>query len=97
MFTYLILNLVVILVVCVGLRVWQHKPHKAWFITLLFLLILTLIFDNIIISLDIVAYNSDVILGYYIGKAPLEDFLYALLAVIIVPLLWHKQGKKSDV
>lgn len=89
-FTYLILN-VVFLAIIVFLLVQEYtKPSKAWYITLAILLGLTLVFDNLIIIAGIVGYDTTKILGLYLGKAPIEDFFYALLAVIIVPVLWKK-------
>ena len=58
------------------------------------LLVLTAIFDSIIVGLDIVGYSADKILGLYIGSAPVEDFFYAVLAAIIMPVLWNKLGDK---
>lgn len=57
--------------------------------TLFILVVMTAIFDNIMISLGIFTYASEKILGIYIYKAPIEDFFYALLAVYIVPALWQ--------
>lgn len=94
-FTYLVINL--IFLVCIAVLFMQHlvKPSKAWWQTLIVLLILTAIFDSIIVGLDIVGYNPDKILGVYLGFAPVEDFFYALLAAIIVPALWNVFGNKK--
>lgn len=94
-FTYLILNTVFIL--CIAGLFWAHikKPSKAWWVTLAILLALTAVFDSIIIWAGIVAYDPTKILGIYVGRAPVEDFFYAVLAVIVVPLLWHIFGKKK--
>lgn len=92
MATYLILNLVVIAVVIVALRLRPQKPSRAWLLTLIALLILTAIFDSLIVSLGIVGYSPNTLLGIYIGAAPIEDFFYAILAAILVPTLWNKLG-----
>jgi lycopene cyclase domain-containing protein len=60
------------------------------------LVVLTAVFDNVIIGLDIVGYDPQRILGIYIYKAPVEDFFYALLAVYVVPALWQYYGKQSE-
>lgn len=88
-FTYLIMNL--IFLVCVVVLFLQHikKPTKTWWITLTALLVLTAIFDSIIVWANIVGYDPSKILGIYVGFAPIEDFFYAILAVIIVPTLWN--------
>ena len=96
-FTYLVINL--IFLVCITVLLLQHavKPSKAWLITLVALLVLTAVFDNVIIGLGIVAYNTDKIMNIFVGMAPIEDFFYAALAVVIVPALWNlfdtKKGK----
>lgn len=88
-FTYLIIN--VIFLVCVAVLFMQHlvKTAKAWWATLLILLILTAVFDSIIVGVGIVGYDPQKILGVYLGFAPIEDFFYAVLAVLIVPALWN--------
>jgi lycopene cyclase domain-containing protein len=99
-FTYLIINLIFLVCFVVLLLPHISKPTKAWWITLAGLLILTVIFDNIIIGLGIVAYNTDKILNVFVGLAPIEDFFYAILAIVIVPALWNlfdtKKGKKQS-
>lgn len=99
-FTYLILNIAIVAVAVLVLRVQFKKPSVHWWITLATLLVLTLVFDNIFINLGMFDYNPDLILGTTIGSAPVEDFLYSLLACIIVPSLWNRsklsnhEGKK---
>lgn len=71
------------------------KPTKAWWLTLAILLVLTAVFDSLIIWAEIVGYDTQKILGLYVGKAPIEDFFYAVLAVVIVPALWNLFGDKK--
>ena len=87
-FTYLVMNLVFL--VCIAVLFAQHlvKPTKAWWLTLAILLALTAVFDSFIIGAGIVGYDMQKILGLYVGLAPVEDFFYAVLAVVIVPALW---------
>ena len=94
-FTYLILNIVFL--VCIFVLFVQHmkKPNKSWWITLAVLLVLTAVFDSIIIWAGIVGYDTQKILGVYVGKAPVEDFFYAILAVLIVPTLWNLFDPKN--
>jgi len=93
--TYLVMNL--IFLVCIVVLFMQHlvKPTQAWWATLIILLILTAVFDSIIVGAGIVGYNPDKILGFRLGFAPVEDFFYALLAVIIVPALWNLFDSKK--
>ena len=95
-FTYLIMN--IFFLVCVFVIFLQYfvKPTKSTFITLGVLLVLTAVFDSIIIGAGIVAYDTDKILGLYIGFAPVEDFFYAILAILIVPALWNLFEPKKE-
>lgn len=92
MATYLILNIAVLTVVAVLLGMMPRRPSKAWIFTFVILLVLTLVFDNILIWLDMFSYAADKILGIHIFMAPIEDFMYAILAVILIPAVWHKLG-----
>lgn len=89
-YTYLILNIIFATCVIFLLATKLKKPSAAWWLTLAILCVLTLVFDNLIIWAGIVQYDVTKILGVYLWKAPVEDFCYAILAVIIVPLLWRR-------
>ena len=89
MMTYVLLNVLFMALVLVLLRRYLPARSKSWYLTLIILLVMTAVFDNVIISLDIVAYTPAKLLGIYLYKAPIEDFFYALLAVVIVPALWR--------
>lgn len=52
------------------------------------LLIVTAVFDNVMISIGLVAYDESLISGAFVGVAPLEDFAYAIAAVVGLPALW---------
>lgn len=53
------------------------------------MLLLTLVFDNLIIATGIVDYDPDKISGIRLGVAPIEDFAYTLVALILVPSLFN--------
>jgi len=88
-FTYLILNIVFLAGILFVFRKHLTKPTKTWWLTLIALLILTAVFDNVMIASGFFSYTPDKILGLYIGLAPIEDFMYAVLAAILVPILWR--------
>lgn len=71
------------------------KIPKAWWVTLGGLLVLTLIFDPLIIYFNIVDYNPDKIVGIMLFGAPIEDFFYAVYAACIVPLVWNRFDEKD--
>jgi len=52
------------------------------------LLMLTAVFDSIMIGFDLFAYAPELVSGARIGLAPIEDFAYPLAVVIALPALW---------
>ncbi len=95
-FTYLILNIVFIACIIFLFVQSYKKPSKTWWITLGALLVLTAVFDSLIVLAGIVGYDTSKILGIYIGYAPIEDFFYAVLAVILVPVFWQQFGPRKE-
>lgn len=91
--TYALLNvpfLLLAVVVLVVARVRTGRP--SWTplaATMAVLLVLTAIFDNFMIVAGLVAYDDAQRIGLQIGVAPIEDFAYAVLAVVLLPALWH--------
>jgi lycopene cyclase domain-containing protein len=59
------------------------------------LLVLTAVFDNVMIAIGLVGYDEGRISGAFIGIAPLEDFAYALAAAVLLPSLWLLLGARS--
>jgi small toxic polypeptide LdrA/B/C/D len=58
------------------------------------LLLLTAVFDNVMIASGLFAYADAQISGARIGLAPVEDFSYPLAAVILLPALWSLFGDR---
>lgn len=52
------------------------------------LFVLTAVFDSLIIGTGIVAYDDGQRSGVTIGLAPIEDFLYPLAGVLLLPAVW---------
>ena len=95
--TYWTLNaifLAVILVVAILARRRVRWPAVG--ITAAILLVMTAVFDNIMISIGLVAYNESLISGAFIGVAPLEDFAYTIAAAVGRPSLWVLLGRRRD-
>ncbi len=93
MATYIILNLIVLVILLiVTLRIVSHVPKKLLVTLLAILLVLTALFDSLIVGSGIVAYNSERILGLRIGLAPVEDFFYSFAAVLVVIYIWKQKG-----
>ena len=57
-------------------------------------LLMTAVFDNVMIGVGLVGYDEAKISGAFIGIAPLEDFAYAIAAVVLLPSLWCLIGGK---
>ena len=59
------------------------------------LVLLTAVFDNVMIAVGLFDYSSAHISGIRIGEAPIEDFAYPLAAVILLPALWSRLRRKE--
>ena len=66
--------------------VFKQLPWRAIEFATVALLVITAIFDNVIIGLGIVAYDETKISGIMVGLAPIEDFAYSLAAPILISL-----------
>ena len=58
------------------------------------LLVLTVVFDTLMIAADLYVFDPDRILGVYVWGAPIEDFGYALAASALMPALWTWLGRR---
>ncbi|PNW08285.1 lycopene cyclase domain-containing protein [Microbacterium sp. AG157] len=56
-------------------------------LTALVLVGLTLVFDNLMIAVDLFSYPQEHLSGLKIGLAPIEDFAYPLCAAFLLPAL----------
>ncbi len=92
--TYGDMNL--IFLVIAGIATWIIKSRFQCFTTpmvLLPMLILTAVFDNLIILAGIVDYDATKLMGIYLGVVPIEDFAYTVVAVLLVPAIWKAANK----
>jgi lycopene cyclase domain-containing protein len=96
--TYWALNaifLAIVAAVAIAALLTRRAPRwGAVALTLGIVLVMTAIFDNVMIGVGLVGYDPAKISGAFIGIAPLEDFAYALAAVILLPALWVLLGGK---
>ncbi|TCJ00135.1 lycopene cyclase domain-containing protein [Aeromicrobium sp. IC_218] len=78
---------VVVLVVAAVVR----RPGRRWWLatvlTLVALLVLTAVFDNVMIAADLFRYDDAITSGLRVGLAPLEDFAWPLAAGLGLPAL----------
>jgi len=60
------------------------------------LLVLTAIFDNVMIGVGLIEYPEQHLSGLRIGIAPLEDFSYPLCAAFLVPAVYTLLARRPD-
>ena len=63
-------------------------------LVLALVLVMTAVFDNVMIGVGLVGYEKSLISGAFIGIAPLEDFAYAIAAVVLLPTVWSLLGSR---
>jgi len=64
------------------------------------LLVLTAVFDSVMIAAGLFAYADGTRLGPVVGLAPVEDFAYPIAAVLLVPAVWtlaRRRGARARV
>lgn len=66
-------------------------------VTLVFVVLVTAVFDNLMIGVGLVGYNPAKISGVFVGIAPLEDFAYAVAAVVLLPSIWVLLERKPEL
>ena len=52
------------------------------------LLVLTAVFDSVMIAAGLFGYADGTRLGPVVGLAPIEDFAYPIATVLLVPAVW---------
>lgn len=74
------------------LAVVRCRPGRRWWwstaVTIAVLLVLTAVFDTVMIAADLFRFAEDDLLGIRIGLAPLEDLAWPLAAGLLLPALW---------
>ena len=89
--------LAVVAAVALAAIVTRRAPRWASVVVALAVVVLmTAVFDNIMIGVGLVGYDEAKISGAFVGIAPLEDFAYAVAAVILLPSLWALIGGAHD-
>jgi len=95
--TYILLNLpflATVAVVALGAVLARRAPvWRAVALTAAAVIVLTAVFDNVLVGTGIVDYDTALIIGARVGIAPVEDFAYAIAAVVLLPCLWTLLGR----
>lgn len=58
------------------------------------MVLLTALFDNCLVAMAVFYYTPNYASGWLVGRAPVEDFAYALAAAVLMPTLWEKLRRK---
>ncbi|GEB46114.1 lycopene cyclase [Microbacterium testaceum] len=82
---FVVVTLLVTLATLRRPRFRQRMASSA--LTALVLVGLTLVFDNLMIAVDLFSYPQEHLSGLKLGLAPIEDFAYPLCAAFLVPAL----------
>lgn len=61
------------------------------------LLVLTAVFDNIMIGVGLIEYPPELVSGLRIGLAPLEDFAYPVCGAFLVPAVCSLLERREEV
>lgn len=97
MATYVILNSIFLAALGIAWLILKPKLSiRRVYVTVAIILFFTAVFDSLIVGLGIVDYDFSKTLGIFIGTAPIEDFFYAIMAGILIPLVWTIIGNKYE-
>lgn len=94
--TYLALSAPFLLasVVVWALRAGRYRRQGAVTgVVMAVLLILTMVFDNLMVAAGLVGYDNANNLGIFIGRIPVEDVFYSIFVVLVVTSFWPKQAQ----
>ncbi len=94
--TYLWLNLIFsAAAIALAMFFARGVRVRSIVVTGLALIAITAIGDSLIVGSGIVAYDPAKILGIMVGFAPVEDFAYAIVAIVLVPVIWNATAKRK--
>lgn len=72
---------------------WRRRLGPAWWattaLTILGLLLLTVVFDSLMIAADLFRYDEAQLHGWSVGLAPIEDLAWPIAAGLLLPSLWE--------
>ena len=72
---------------------WRRRLGPAWWattaLTILGLLLLTVVFDSLMIAVDLFRYDDEQLLGWSVGLAPIEDLAWPVAAGLLLSSLWE--------
>ncbi|WP_040164201.1 lycopene cyclase domain-containing protein [Microbacterium gorillae] len=60
------------------------------------IIVLTIVFDNVMIGSALFDYDHAALLGVYLGAAPVEDLVYAVTALLAVTGVWNLTHRRTE-
>ena len=88
------LNLIFLAVALLAVLILRSRYQcLASSAVLLPMVVLTAIFDNLIVLSKIVGYDSSKLLGISVGVVPIEDFAYTIVAAVLIPTIWKAASR----
>ncbi|MFF2273729.1 lycopene cyclase domain-containing protein [Agromyces sp. NPDC058136] len=97
--TYLLLSAVFLAAAAaVAAAGWRRAPRghgRAVLAAAAALVVLTAVFDTVMIAVGLFDYRDEHIWGVRIGLAPVEDFAYPIAAVLLLSGLWNLLGPRE--
>lgn len=79
----------------VAAAAWRRAPRghaAALAVSAAVLVVLTAVFDNVMIATGLFGYADAHISGARVGLAPVEDFAYPIAGVLLLPAVWNLLG-----
>jgi len=85
----LVLAFVAVTIPVLVVAVVTRRPDRRWWasvgLTIVTLMVLTAVFDSVMIAADLFRFDESALTGIRIGLAPLEDFAWPIAAGILIP------------
>lgn len=72
------------------------RYFASWTLATAVLLVLTAIFDNVMMAAGFFDYGNDEISGLRLGLMPLEDFFYPIAGALLLAGIWQMLSRATD-
>jgi lycopene cyclase domain-containing protein len=77
-----------------------RRPGRRWWAvtaaTVIALLVLTLVFDGLMITADLFRFEESLLSGVMLGPVPVEDLAWPVAAGLLLPSLWLLLTPRED-
>ena len=83
-----------------GIVAIVRRPGARWWtttaLTVAALVVLTLVFDALMITADLFRFEASLMSGVRIGPVPLEDLAWPVAAGLLMPSLWLLSTRQEE-